>query len=128
MIPRGSGGGRADPGLKGVTIVDCANCGRPTVFIREPRGQAFCAGCAGTPSPERETPRTCPIDGQPLSAESRANVTIDRCPECCGVWLDSGELDTILGAASAAAKQNERVAALLMDMFAGSSKRGRGQR
>jgi NMD protein affecting ribosome stability and mRNA decay len=127
MIPMGPRAAHPGWGLKDVTMIDCASCGRPTVFVREPQGRALCAGCAGTPTPERETPRTCPVDGGPLSVESRANVNIDRCPECGGVWLDSGELDLILGAASAAAKQSERVAALLVDVLTGSVKGGRGE-
>jgi uncharacterized protein len=39
----------------------------------------------------------CPIcsDSQLLIAERRG-VEIDYCPSCRGVWLDRGELDTII--------------------------------
>lgn len=38
----------------------------------------------------------CPIDGTELLMTHRANVEIDYCPECRGVWLDRGELDKII--------------------------------
>jgi hypothetical protein len=128
MMPMRPRPGGSDAGLKGVTIVECADCRRPTVFIRDPPERALCAGCAGTPTPERETARICPVDATPLNVESRSNVSIDRCPECGGVWLDGGEPDVILGAASAASKQSERVAALLVDVLTGSAGGGRGQK
>jgi Zn-finger nucleic acid-binding protein len=31
-----------------------------------------------------------------LNEKDRADVTIDYCPECRGVWLDRGELEKIL--------------------------------
>jgi hypothetical protein len=71
MMPIPTGHGPDGSKLTGVTIVDCTGCGRPTVFVRAPTDQAVCAGCAGTPSPERETSRTCPVDGSPLTVESR---------------------------------------------------------
>ncbi|MET0552625.1 MAG: zf-TFIIB domain-containing protein [Vicinamibacteria bacterium] len=101
VMPMGPSGGGPGWGLKGAIIVACASCERPTVFVREPPDRALCAGCAGTPASERETVRLCPVDGSPLTVESRSNVDIDRCPECGGVWLNSGELDVILRAASA---------------------------
>jgi hypothetical protein len=128
MTYTGSGAGGPYSGLKGVTIVPCAACERPTVFVREPPDRALCAGCAGTPTSERETARTCPVDGLPLIVESRSNVSIDRCPDCGGVWLDGGELDLVLRAASASSKQSERVAALLVDMLTGTAAGGRGKK
>jgi Zn-finger nucleic acid-binding protein len=38
----------------------------------------------------------CPNCGTRLVEVDRAEVLIDACPECRGVWLDRGELDRIL--------------------------------
>jgi Zn-finger nucleic acid-binding protein len=45
----------------------------------------------------RRSQRTCPIDGSELAARRRSGIEIDECPECRGVWLDSGELDGLIG-------------------------------
>ncbi|MDV6032967.1 MAG: zf-TFIIB domain-containing protein [Phycisphaera sp. RhM] len=38
----------------------------------------------------------CPRDGATLASETyEADVVVDRCPMCRGLWLDSGELKTI---------------------------------
>jgi Zn-finger nucleic acid-binding protein len=44
----------------------------------------------------RGEPLRCPNDGSRLVEVERAEVHIDACPECRGVWLDRGELDKIL--------------------------------
>jgi Zn-finger nucleic acid-binding protein len=44
----------------------------------------------------RGEPLRCPNDGTRLVEIERAEVHIDACPECRGVWLDRGELDKIL--------------------------------
>jgi Zn-finger nucleic acid-binding protein len=41
-------------------------------------------------------PMRCPSCGSRLVEVERADVLIDACPECRGVWLDRGELDKIL--------------------------------
>jgi uncharacterized protein len=38
----------------------------------------------------------CPKCGQELATESCDSVEIDVCPSCKGVWLDAGELGTIV--------------------------------
>jgi hypothetical protein len=38
----------------------------------------------------------CPRDGEKLVQRSEHTVTIDVCPACNGIWLDNGELETIL--------------------------------
>jgi Zn-finger nucleic acid-binding protein len=38
----------------------------------------------------------CPNCGSRLVEVERAEVHIDACPDCRGVWLDRGELDKIL--------------------------------
>jgi uncharacterized protein len=41
----------------------------------------------------------CPKCGQKLSPEKCGSVEIDVCPSCKGVWLDMGELGTIVESA-----------------------------
>ena len=41
-------------------------------------------------------PMRCPSCGSRLVEVERADVLIDACPECRGVWLERGELDKIL--------------------------------
>src|ERR1039457_6341083 len=41
----------------------------------------------------------CPKCGQKLSPEKCGTVEIDVCPSCKGVWLDMGELGTIVESA-----------------------------
>jgi hypothetical protein len=41
----------------------------------------------------------CPKCGQKLSPEQCGAVEIDVCPSCKGVWLDMGELGTIVESA-----------------------------
>jgi Zn-finger nucleic acid-binding protein len=38
----------------------------------------------------------CPAHGATLLMGDRHGVEIDYCPECRGIWLDRGELDTII--------------------------------
>lgn len=42
--------------------------------------------------------RKCPVDDFTLAQETYEGVTIDVCPHCSGVWLDSDELDSIQSA------------------------------
>ena len=42
----------------------------------------------------------CPKCGQKLSPEKCGAVEIDVCPSCKGVWLDMGELGTIVESAN----------------------------
>ena len=41
----------------------------------------------------------CPKCGQKLSTEKCGSVEIDVCPSCRGIWLDAGELGTIVESA-----------------------------
>lgn len=43
----------------------------------------------------------CPVDDTVLQMTEREGVEIDYCPTCRGIWLDRGELDTILERAAA---------------------------
>jgi NADH pyrophosphatase NudC (nudix superfamily) len=42
----------------------------------------------------------CPKCGQKLSPEKCGTVEIDVCPSCNGVWLDKGELGSIVESAA----------------------------
>lgn len=37
----------------------------------------------------------CPRDGERLTQRELHGVTIDDCPECNGIWLDKGELESL---------------------------------
>ena len=52
----------------------------------------------------------CPNDGATLIMSERSGIEIDYCPECRGVWLDSGELDKISDLASSTATAAPRSA------------------
>jgi uncharacterized protein len=38
----------------------------------------------------------CPKCGADLATEDYHNVQVDRCPDCGGMWLDSGEIEDLL--------------------------------
>jgi Zn-finger nucleic acid-binding protein len=42
----------------------------------------------------------CPADQTPLVRETRHGVEVEFCPSCKGVWLERGELDKIIEAAT----------------------------
>jgi len=39
----------------------------------------------------------CPVCKEPMIVLELKQVEIDHCTECGGIWLDSGELDLLLG-------------------------------
>ena len=47
--------------------------------------------------------RRCPDDNSELVLAERQGIEIDYCPKCRGVWLDRGELDTIVERSGGAA-------------------------
>ena len=52
----------------------------------------------------------CPLCATPLHAVERLGVELDHCPGCNGMWLDAGELDSLIEReAVAALRQGERV-------------------
>lgn len=53
----------------------------------------------------------CPKDGSQLHEEHYHGVKIDRCNECHGVWLDAGEIETLLE------KPESQTGHLLKDFF-----------
>ena len=42
----------------------------------------------------------CPNDDQPMQTLERSGVQFDMCPKCRGVWLDRGELEKLMEAAT----------------------------
>ena len=42
----------------------------------------------------------CPVCASGLQPVDRGGIEIDVCPRCRGVWLDRGELDKLIAAAS----------------------------
>jgi uncharacterized protein len=42
----------------------------------------------------------CPNDDQPMQTMERSGVQFDMCPKCRGVWLDRGELEKLMEAAT----------------------------
>jgi len=43
----------------------------------------------------------CPNDNAPMQTLERGGVQFDMCPTCRGVWLDRGELEKLMEAATA---------------------------
>ena len=77
---------------------ECAHCKENTTN-REFEDQPTWADCQSKILMNRESTRTCPIDSSELIKEHNNGIIIDRCPQCNGVWLDSGEIEAIKEAA-----------------------------
>lgn len=45
-----------------------------------------------------DTGLVCPKDQSPMRSYERNSVTIDRCTECGGIFLDRGELERLMDA------------------------------
>ena len=56
---------------------------------------------------DRTKKRLSPISGQPMEELVYQGVVIDRCPTSGGIWLDPGELEQIIKAATEEKKQGE---------------------
>src|SRR5262245_56813591 len=76
-------------------------------------GVPTCAACCEEIARPRSS-RACPVDAQPLRAERVANVAVDRCPSCGGVWLDGGELELVTAAAVQAVRRSPEEAGDLL--------------
>ena len=37
----------------------------------------------------------CPVDDSPMIVVERKKIELDYCPECKGIWFDSGELELL---------------------------------
>ncbi|KQS57620.1 MAG: hypothetical protein EON88_03260 [Brevundimonas sp.] len=53
----------------------------------------------------------CPNDDQPMQTMERSGVQFDMCPKCRGVWLDRGELEKLMEAATHEGRASAPVAA-----------------
>ena len=77
----------------------CDRCGKRTRHTEDDK--PICEPCAQEMAlmvqAQGEAPRECPIDGTQMTKEIAHMLVIDRCPECKGVWLDSGELELFKG-------------------------------
>ncbi|HET8562856.1 MAG TPA: zf-TFIIB domain-containing protein [Candidatus Binatia bacterium] len=49
---------------------------------------------------EAEPELTCPRCRRKLETYSFMGILMDRCPACGGIWMDQGELETVLKVAS----------------------------
>ena len=58
-----------------------------------------------------ETPeiRKSPVTGEAMVQEVLNGVVIDRCPSTGGVWLDAGELEQLLEAATSEDKEKQSI-------------------
>lgn len=76
----------------------CWRCGKRT--RGESEGIPTCDACLAKLQAEREPAIACPADGAEMRKEIVANVVIDQCPTCHGVWLQAGELELVKRAAA----------------------------
>ena len=54
----------------------------------------------------KDTPRLSPITGKPMVQESIGGVIVDRCVDSKGIFLDAGELEELLKAATSEASSS----------------------
>ncbi len=80
----------------------CVRCGKKT-RLESSKGLPTCEECQAQLNAERETKRSCPVDGSVMNKDIVQNVVIDRCPSCRGIWLDAGELQLVKSAFEAGA-------------------------
>lgn len=75
----------------------CDRCGNRTRNKEDDK--PICEACVQEMSllvaASGEASRPCPLDGTPMAKEIAHMLVIDRCPQCCGVWLDGGELERL---------------------------------
>ncbi|MCI5064652.1 zf-TFIIB domain-containing protein [bacterium] len=67
-------------------------------------------------SRQNTTPRLSPVTGEPLEQRTIMGVVVDQCPKTGGIWLDNGELEEILKAATH--QESETGKNLLAEFFA----------
>ena len=72
----------------------CSHCQKNRTK-REFEDKPTCADCHIDILMEREPKKLCPTDGAVLAKSQKGEIIIDVCPKCSGIWLDSGELETI---------------------------------
>ena len=72
----------------------CTQCNENEVN-REFEGKTICADCKIKILISREPIIPCPVDNTPMIKIHNQEIIIDKCPECQGIWLNSGELEAI---------------------------------
>jgi Zn-finger protein len=73
----------------------CQSCGEKTTS-EDKDGKPLCDDCHQIKQAEAtEKIVHCPHDNSKMSKKIVEGITIDKCPKCHGVWLDSDELDKI---------------------------------
>ncbi len=133
--------------------MDCPHCdAEPLVALEYERVEVdYCAKCRGVwldagelellygdanaardflesrnPVPRGEKPRRCPECGARMVKEATEGdrpVTVDRCTKGHGLWLDRGELATVLQQAEHESHGSE-VGRFLREVFPGTNKTG----
>ena len=93
----------------------CVRCGKKT-RAHSDAGLPTCEDCQTDLKAERESPRSCPVDGSHMNKQTVHNVVIDRCPTCGGIWLDAGELELVKDALTAGDKA-DLATGMLLGMF-----------
>ena len=51
--------------------------------------------------------RISPVSGQPMVQKTISGVVVDVCPVTGGIWLDAGELEQLMKAASGGKEQSD---------------------
>lgn len=75
-----------------------------------------------------EEPISCPRCQVNMDKEAKADVIIDRCPKCGGIFLDGGELQKIQNrlntAAGQSGKKKKSILSTLMEGLIGRGQSG----
>ena len=82
-------------GLKSKELCSC--CHHNKTRRKDEQEKPICSDCEIKKRMSGEAVRNCPVDGMSMKKEVLVDgdIIIDRCPSCCGVWLDKNELETI---------------------------------
>jgi Zn-finger nucleic acid-binding protein len=53
-------------------------------------------GLFGKKHEKKDSVINCPRDHTPMEKKTREGITIDKCPKCGGLWLDKGEMESLI--------------------------------
>lgn len=67
------------------------------VFIRDLPIKQLRVNGTKRPREEWDIEINCPDHNEKMDFVTVDGITIDFCPKCLGVWLDGGEIETVLG-------------------------------
>lgn len=83
-------------------------------------------------TPNTETRRDCPKCRDQIMMRHfqspKRQVAIDDCPECGGIWLDSGELSTIRSLYTSDTERNAHIESIISDTWGGQMEEMRADR